>query len=338
MGINIDVWRARIGCFTQPKGTKRELIHGIKLCGGLLSRQLHILLIAALLLLLSGNVERNPGPRTTRQSQLAVSASGVRHTGVQGNSDHGDILRGIEEQLKSLNTRFTNFETSLQTIRDEQSDMWREMDKLTDANAAQSQKVEQLESQSRRENLLFFGIPDDGGKENSNDSEEKVRDFLKTKLEVESSRADCIPIERAHRLPTKRHPRPIIVKFSAFKDREYVSKIAKEKLSGNREVRVSPDFTQAVRNTRRQLGKLLQTYREKGEDCYISYDKLVVNNTVYTYDWDKDSLREVGRRRIPPASRASPTPSRARDRSGTRRESPGQYSRRRDSLDNSQHS
>ena len=72
------------------------------------------------------------------------------------------------------------------------------------------QKKEQLEAQSRRENLKFYGFTDDKD-ETWEQSEDKVRTYLSNELHIDEQR---MQIERAHRLSSKTSPRLIIVKFS----------------------------------------------------------------------------------------------------------------------------
>ena len=94
-----------------------------------------------------------------------------------------------------------------------------------------------LEDQSRRDNLIFYGIPESvDGKETWEESENLVRNVMKDTLKVESADMEGnlgIEIERAHRLPrshgrhgqqvtTENQPRPIIVKFSRWKHRQKI--------------------------------------------------------------------------------------------------------------------
>ncbi|XP_046550945.1 uncharacterized protein LOC124260704 isoform X4 [Haliotis rubra] len=69
MGVTIETWRARIGLHSQPnKSQKTTTTQGMTTGGGSFScRPRHILMVIGLLLLLSGNVELNPGPSSRRQ-------------------------------------------------------------------------------------------------------------------------------------------------------------------------------------------------------------------------------------------------------------------------------
>ena len=128
------------------------------------------------------------------------------------------ILIDIQRSIKVLDSKFDKMDKAV-------ADLKRENEKLNHANVELSKKVdnlnakdEQFEAQSRRENLKFINIPE-SGRETWEESENKVRKFLKEKLDQDET---AISIERAHRLPSPSKPRPIIVKFSHFKDKDRV--------------------------------------------------------------------------------------------------------------------
>lgn len=136
-------------------------------------------------------------------------------------------------------------------------------------------KSDYLEGQSRRNNLVFDGIeesPDEGWAE----SEEKVKALLVAKLQLPGD----IELERAHRMAGRKdfttgRPRPIMAKFLRFKDRSAVLERAR-KLKGTN-IFINEDFTEAVRQKRRDLMPALKAARDRGEIAYIRYDKLITH-------------------------------------------------------------
>ena len=160
-------------------------------------------------------------------------------------------------------------------------------------------KNEQLEATSRRENLKFHGVNEDED-ETWDQTETKIRDYLTTMLEIDET---SMKIERAHRLPSNSKPRPIIVKFSHFKDKDQVLKkyCAKHKEreeaadgpnardgddddSGTMPVRVSEDFPQRVTKVRTNLFPFLKKCHENEQNAYLRFDTLVVEGQSYVYD------------------------------------------------------
>lgn len=139
-------------------------------------------------------------------------------------------------------------------------------------------------------------------------SEQKICGFISGTLGIDDS---SIQIERAHRLPAKTTPRPLIAKFSFYKDKDKVLKRYREIRKAEREselsgaqndgadgaavdsgqslkVRVSEDFPERVRKVRALLVKFLNQALQSGKNAYLRYDKLVVNGHVYEYDYQKE--------------------------------------------------
>ena len=160
--------------------------------------------------------------------------------------------------------------------------------KNTDAN-------ESMEAQSRRSNLIIYGIKGDK-KESWETSELKFRQYLSDELEIDALK---IRTERVYRLKTRSSPAPIIVKFSFFKDRDVILKTYRQKRKDVREsasaegrdtenteqldepLRFSEDFPVRIRNGRKKLMQFLRKYLSEGKNAYIKYDKLVIDNEIY---------------------------------------------------------
>ena len=94
-----------------------------------------------------------------------------------------------------------------------------------------------------------------------------------------------VEIERAHRLGSIHSPsRPIIVKFSRYKDKESILFKARELFKADSEFSVKEDFTERIQKHRRELGKRLMEERAKGKSARLKYDKLIIGRQVYRYD------------------------------------------------------
>lgn len=86
---------------------------------------------------------------------------------------------------------------------------------------AVSNKLDYMENQSRRSNLLIDGIPEEKG-ETSVGLEMKIQQMLAKNLDLDVSN---IEIERAHRIgqfQDGRRPRKVIMKLLKFKDRQRI--------------------------------------------------------------------------------------------------------------------
>ena len=107
-----------------------------------------------------------------------------------------------------------------------------------------------LECYSRRDNLIFYGIPK--SRDESNDAcELAVRKFLKEELHVNNS--DAMPFVRCHRMHERRSSKikPIIVRFCNYRDREIIW--LKKKTITNRAYHIGEDFPRQIAYNRRKL-------------------------------------------------------------------------------------
>ena len=166
-----------------------------------------------------------------------------------------------------------------------------------------------MENQSQREKLVFHGLLE-SDHETVEESESKVRRFISDELALDETR---ISVEQAHRLNTRKSPKP--VKFSHYKDKEKVLRTYREKIkelkesqavngdasaqdqvpevyvSGEREVeslldgdRVAEDFSARVRKARASLRPFLLDFLKAKQNAFIKFDKLVVDDVTYVYD------------------------------------------------------
>ena len=127
-----------------------------------------------------------------------------------------------------------------------------------------------------------------------------VRGYISQTLGIDDT---DIKIERAHRLPAKSSPRPLIVKFSFYKEKDRVIKRCREMRNvrpdperssddGNRDdtdqsakVRISENFPERVRKVRVLLIKFLNRALKACKDAHIRYDRFIMNGCAYEYDF-----------------------------------------------------
>ena len=224
------------------------------------------------------------------------------------------ILLEIRKDVKQMNKKFDKLDRKVKELKHDNKQLKQQNENLSKQVSdltttviclenrmnETEKKNENLEAQSRRDNLKFYGISEEPG-ETWDQSEEKIRNYLSNELNIDEPR---IKIERAHRLPSKSSPRPIIVKFSHFKDKDAILKAYRNKRKANqtddsqgerdanangeeepaRPVRVSEDFPLRVTKARTQLYPFLKSCLENETDAYLRYDTLVVEGQPYVYD------------------------------------------------------
>jgi hypothetical protein len=155
------------------------------------------------------------------------------------------------------------------------------MSKLEEDHRTLLQKVDYLEGQNRRNNLIFKGITEKP-RESWSQSEDVIRDLLKNVFKIKD-----VSIERCHRVgplrPQNRHPRPIVVKFTFWKDRERILK-RRGSLAGTN-VFLEEDFTARIQRARFHLRAFSRTIvHPDSVRPILSYDKLLVGGVTYTYN------------------------------------------------------
>ena len=258
--ISVEQWRAAIGlwaCGARNAGSSSaktkltsECLVSIILCASVIS-----------VMLVVGGVEMNPGPPApvTVADVLEEMRAGRREI-LERLDGHSAVLL----ELKSFQQRVESLESTVATLEAE--------------NNFLSRKIDYLENQSRRNNLLVFGLDDLPG-ESWSDSESLVRD-IGDRIGVHLEEHD---IERAHRVGSRRGRRPIVVKFATFKKREAFLMSAARQLRDTR-VKVAEDFSVTVRNTRKALGPYLQDARAKGHRASLRFDKLLVDGKPFTLE------------------------------------------------------
>ena len=235
--------------------------------------------------------------------------------GMFGGATPMNVLLDIHRNVNRLNKKFDNIQKSVSDLKKDNMKLKQQNEFLTnkvdelsssvaelECSSKQNElRYEKLEAQSRRENLRFFEIPKTP-RETWDQSEDKVRDYISNSLGIDDT---DIKIERAHRLPAKSNPRPLIVKFSHYKDKDRILKRYREirnvraaqpsSDTGNADdadqpatVRISEDFPERVRKVRGLLIKFLNQALRAGKDAYIRYDRLIVNDYAYEYDFQKE--------------------------------------------------
>ena len=163
-----------------------------------------------------------------------------------------ELLIDIRSEMRYMNQKFDKLENSMTSLKQDNKILKRQNKQLTqqvenlsadvqtvtELAKENERKNERLESQSRRENSKFYGI-DESRKETWEESENKVRNYIAEGLDMNET---DIKIERVHRLGgSNSAPRPVIVKFSFYKDKGRVLRTYREKKKAQRDDRAQRD-------------------------------------------------------------------------------------------------
>lgn len=130
-------------------------------------------------------------------------------------------------------------------------------------------KIKSIEEYKRNNNLVFFGIKEEQGRESPI---ETVIEILGENMGINISINE---INNAYRLGAKKDNkrRPILVTFTTYWRRNEVLK-NKKKLSS--EIYIKEDLSKEVLEKRKHLLPQLKQERERGKICYFVGDKIVI--------------------------------------------------------------
>ncbi len=144
---------------------------------------------------------------------------------------------------------------------------------LETENKQLSKRLIDMESQSRRSNLKFFGVR----KDDDEDLLQWFHNFLQDPLDIENP--EQLYIERIHKIGKSD---VIIVKFLSFRDRQKVW--GRRKLLKGTQITMSEDFPIEIESRRKRLYPVMKQARAKKQKAFMVVDKLYINNAVFTVD------------------------------------------------------
>ncbi|XP_077497727.1 uncharacterized protein LOC144108342 [Amblyomma americanum] len=173
------------------------------------------------LLLLSGDVEVNPGPMTKAQEEKLDT---VAETVLRLEASNATLIEAVTKVLNIHATLKTDLENLTKRVQELETKLELASSVSTSANHESGlsnivNKIDDLENRSRRSNVLFYGIADSDSSESWETSEQLVNDFCLDKLGV-----TVTSVARAHRVGrfSTEKARPIIAKFINDKEIEAI--------------------------------------------------------------------------------------------------------------------
>ena len=163
------------------------------------------------------------------------------------------VQQRLAEVEKKLDERLKTLEDSSDVLSADVGEMPTKVEQLEEENQFIKDRLRNLIqlriNHSKRNNLLFYGIPTAAG-ETWSDCKDKVMNIIKTDMKI----TDGVAIERAHRVG-----KAIIIKLLSYKDKDKILKGAKNLASTNKDISVREDFSQAVQTKRSKLVPVMKT-------------------------------------------------------------------------------
>ena len=197
---------------------------------------------------ISGRIESLDKKFSGMFKEFGEELASLKNEVIKAESKVGEVSDKVEGMERSL-------EFQAQTIEQSEINLTEKLEKaasdLDSRIRVLNQKLMLLEKQDRKYNLLFYGVAE----ERSENLFEKIRQLYKEDLEIQSETVDSMYFAHGHRMPSERNegPKPIIVRFCSYQDRELVlSRVYK--LAGSRR-RILSDLPVDMKKERGRLAK-----------------------------------------------------------------------------------
>ena len=208
--------------------------------------------------------------------------SGIKSSVDNLKKDFDKKYENLEERIKDYNDRMDNVEKKLKDLdkAHELGLLEREMKATEAENHSLKEQLLTLESYSRRNNLIFEGIKEEGQNTIS-----EVFKFLCTVLGYTQQECDNLLIANCHRLGKKvqsTKPRPLIVRFALDTQRNDVW--LKTHLLKKTGFIIREDFPNEVTNRRKFMYPLYIEAKKKDRTVKLNGDKIVFRRKTYSYN------------------------------------------------------
>ena len=184
------------------------------------------------------------------------------------------ILDDTKEDVAKLSSKIDQQEVKFNNVS-------RQLAESKRKNNFLNEKLLQMDSYLRRENLKFAGV-----KENKNESAAdtiaKVQSLFVNNLKIPNGAE--LDYQRCHRIGSKvgNESRDIIIRFTRFQDRQLVWN--NRKLFQGTNFYMKEDFPPEIDRRRAQLFPVLKAARNQNKKAMMIADKLIINGQKYTMD------------------------------------------------------
>lgn len=140
-------------------------------------------------------------------------------------------------------------------------------------------KISELECQNKKNNLILNGVKED----EKEDIIKKVKEILSQTMKIDITN---MVLDKTYRKgkPNNSNPRPIVIEFQNYKDREVVWR-KKANLRGSSFI-LNEDFPIEITQNRKTLWPIFMAAKDTPEitSANLHLDSLYINNKLYTVD------------------------------------------------------
>lgn len=188
---------------------------------------------------------------------------------------YSDICDGITSSNSETESQLNYLMTKVGSLEEVQN-------QLETKQSETEEKIIDVQWRTMRENLIFSGIPEsDVRRGEQEDCEALIKEFLRSEMNITTD----ILFDRVHRLgkfkQNQLYPRPVIAKFTNYKDKEHVRRCAPRTLIGT-PYRINEQFPTEIENRRKMLYPEAKRARQnKNNEVKLVRDKLYINGKQF---------------------------------------------------------
>lgn len=181
-----------------------------------------------------------------------------------------EMFGQIQGNMQAMDSKISLFVEQMEKLKLENKSMKEQI-------IGQERKIEALEREARRRNLVFKGIDEDEKEEPKVTKEKVIKTVERLGIKIEPE-ADIDETRRLGR-PIIGKTRPILLKLTTGDKKIEILKNSKALKGTN--IWIDEDYTKETQQERQQLITPLKEARRKGHRAYLRHNKLVVNDEVY---------------------------------------------------------
>lgn len=196
-------------------------------------------------------------------------------------------MEKIEEMFQKIQDKLQGMDTKLEQITSELGAIKQENLQLKEQAVKQGKRIEFIEREIRKKNLVMQGVEEEVGEEESETTEKIITVLKKIGTEIDKDK----DLEEAKRIGIYKAggSRPIIIKLVKHSKKMEILKNAKN-LKGSK-IWINEDYPKEIQEERKQLIPRMKEARQKGCMAQIKYNKLVINNEIFGAE-DRDNITQ----------------------------------------------
>ncbi|KAK7898831.1 hypothetical protein WMY93_019684 [Mugilogobius chulae] len=221
--------------------------------------------------------------------------------------ENNEKLESIKEDIAKVNDRMEEVEGRIEKAEERIQTMEDAVTGLVQLHMRLSDKLTDLESRSRRENIRIYGVPETSERD-SPSMNAFVEKLLREGLNLDE--ADNINIERAHRSlgpppPDGASPRSILVKFLSFKTKEQILRKSWQQKGftwNGKQISLDNDYPPLILKNRREyadIRKILKDHQIQFQTLFPARLKVKYADGVKTYNTAIEASEDMSNRGFP---------------------------------------